>query len=92
MALSSTNHLLSPEEEAERAEIAELSDLILRMNELQRTVFLEAIELHVTNPEKSPEECLELAAERRGTTFNELCNKRPKHLSLGRSAKEERKV
>ena len=92
MALSGTNNLLSPEEEVERADIAELSDLILRMNKLQRTVFLEAIELHVTNPEKSPEECLELAAERRGTTFDELCYKRPKPLSLGRSAKEERKV
>ena len=92
MALSSTNHLLSPEEEAERAEIAELSDLILRMNELQRTVFLEAIELHVTNPEKSPEECLELAAERRGTTFDELCNERLEPLNLGYTAKEERKA
>ena len=92
MALSGTNNLLSSEEEVERADIAELSDLILRMNKLQRTVFLEAIELHVTNPEKSPEECLELAAERRGTTFDELCNKRPEPLSLGDTAKEERKA
>ena len=40
----------------------------------------------------SPEEYLKLAAERLGTPLDELRNERPEPLSLGHTAKEERKA
>lgn len=69
-----------------------LFDLLIDMSDQQCAVIWEAFKLSEADPAKSPEECLKLAAERLGTTLDELRNERPEPLSLGYTAKEERKA
>ena len=69
-----------------------LFDLLIDMSDQQCAVIWEAFKLSEADPSKNPEECLELAAECLGTPLDELRNERSEPLSLGYTAKEERKA
>lgn len=95
MALSSTKMKVSSGNDAGgtgKALREKLFDLLIDMSDQQCAIIWEAFKLSETDPSKSPEEYLKLAAERLGTPLDELRNERPEPLSLGHTAKEERKA
>lgn len=54
-----------------------LFDMIAQLTEHQCAVVIEAFHLSKGDPVKSPEECLELAAERLGMSLDEVRRERP---------------
>ena len=69
-----------------------LFDMIAQLTEHQCAVVIEAFRLSKGDPAKSPEECLELAAEHLGMSLDEVRRERPDTAvvppALGRFAYE----
>ena len=80
MALSSTKMKVSSVNDVGgtgKALREKLFDLLIDMSDQQCAIIWEAFKLSEADPAKSPEECLELAAERLGMSLDEVRRERP---------------